>query len=202
MKLSNRVLVPAIILSIVSIILVIYGVSTMAAHPMDPATGEHLRQKKEGAADIFTMLGNIAIFCACISYWWFRYKKKLASPLPIVKKLAKKIYAVHTYTGWIALSLVVIHAVYFLVTDRSNPKLLTGIAASLPMVGLAVYGWLYRKVRHKSMRNAHFLLSNLLLILLLIHAGGFFILMVVITLASWVGIWIMEKKQTGVRYSP
>ncbi|GIM46359.1 hypothetical protein DNHGIG_19080 [Collibacillus ludicampi] len=200
MNQGRRVLIPAILVAFVSVLLVIYSYYTMPLHPqgspagVHPPAGSHTGiPPREGKNHFdFTILGNIAIFCGVFSYWWFLFKKKLTSPSQSLKKMSKRIYSLHTYTGWIALVLIIIHGGYYLITDLHHPKLLTGVAAFILLLGLAIYGWLYKRVRNKYLRTSHFILSNVWFMALLIHAGGFFILMVVVTFVLWAVIGIMD----------
>ncbi|WP_047152913.1 hypothetical protein [Aneurinibacillus tyrosinisolvens] len=192
MNQSRRVFIPVIIIVLASVLLVIYSFYT-APNPAESHTGVHppngprtgIGHKQEKNGFDFTLLGNAAIACAAMSYWWFLFKKKLTSPSKPLKKIGKRIYSLHTYTGWAALVLIIIHGGYYLITDLHNSKLLTGIAAFLLLLALAIYGWLYRRVRNKFMRTSHFILSHAWLLILFFHAGGFFIFMAVATLILW-----------------
>jgi ABC-type Fe3+ transport system permease subunit len=192
LKQNRRILLPAIIIMLISLLLVLYYYYTLPARPTGPHPGVHPHPDKERGFD-FTLFGNIAIACGAVSYWWFLFKKMLTSPSKPLKKIAKRIYSIHTYMGWAALVLVIIHGAYYLITDLQNTKLFTGIAAFLLLLALAMYGWLYRRVRNKFMRTSHFILGNAWLVALLVHAGGFFIFMVVITVLLWCVIRFMDS---------
>jgi hypothetical protein len=216
MKKNFRVLIPALLVAATSVALIIYYYLHMPARPprvpggmqgapgggMPPGPGGGKKQGNE----FFTLLGNGAILFGILSFWWFLFKKKLASPLPFVKEVGKKLYVVHTYTGYVALLLVVVHGGYYLLTDISNNNILTGLAGFALLMALAVYGWLYKRSKHgknKALRQTHFLLSILWLLVLFIHAGGFFVVMVIATVALAVLLWWLErKKQTTLVPEP
>jgi hypothetical protein len=201
MKPNRAIFIPAISVAIVSILLIIYYYNA-AAHgapanlpsgALPPGgSGTRPRPPEGEGADPFKFLGTLAIICGAISFSWFRLKKKLASPSRPIKKLAKIMYAAHTYTGWIALILIVIHGAYYLITKLNDPSIFSGLAAFLLLLALAIYGWLMKRKPNKQMRKMHFLLSNLWLLALLVHAGGNFILVVAVTLMIWAIIWIIE----------
>lgn len=189
MNKSRRVLIPAILVILASILLIAYAFYTMPQHPTGPVGGHPpsgMPRPDHKKGFDFSIFGNLAIACGAICYWWLLFKKKLSTPSKPLKKWAKRIYSVHTYTGWAALVLIIIHGGYYLVTDLHNAKILTGVAAFLLMLALAIYGWLFRRVKNKFMRTSHFILSNIWLVALLIHAGGFFIFMAVFTIVLWV----------------
>lgn len=195
MKLSRKVLIPAVIVAVISIALVIYALYTMPQH----VPGEHPRgipgeRPPEGSSlkEIFNNVGNVAILCGAVSYLWFIFKKRLTSPSQPVKKLGKVIYKFHSYTGWAALLLTVVHGVYY-IAKVDEHGYLTGIAAFLLLLSLAVYGWLLKRYRNKFMRSAHFLLCNLWVAALLIHAGGSAVLMTGATLLIWIAVWAVER---------
>ncbi|WP_155837207.1 hypothetical protein [Aneurinibacillus terranovensis] len=198
MSTKLRVFIPVIMVTLASLILIVYSLY-LTPHPSGPPEGGNppnppagMPPKQNNGFD-FTLLGNIAIACAAVSYWWFLFKTKLSSPSKPLKKVVKRLYSIHTYTGWSALVLIIIHGGYYLITDLHNSKLLTGVAAFCIMLALAIYGWLYKRVRNKFMRTSHFILSNIWLLAVFIHAGGFFIVMVVITVVLWVILRIMDS---------
>lgn len=208
MNQNRRVFIPAILVVLISILLLAYSYTIPHRPPGNAAAVHHATKFHAGMHPLkgkkgfdFTLLGNIAIACGAISYWWFLFKKKLISPSKSLKNTAKRLYFIHTYTGWIALILIIIHGGYYLITDLHNPKLLTGIIAFLLLLTLAIYGWLYKRVKNKFMRTSHFILGNVWLVALLVHAGGFFITMVVVTLVLWGVIRIVDSssKKAAVR---
>jgi hypothetical protein len=203
---NRRVFLPVIAVTLVSFLLIAYFLYTTShaprlqprvPNPNGSLAGIRRPEGKKGFD--FTLFGNIAIACGAISYWWFLFKKKLASPSKPLKKIAKRLYSIHTYTGWAALVLIIIHGGYYVITDLHNSKLLTGIAAFLLLLTLAIYGWLYKRVRNKFMRTSHFILAHIWLVALLIHTGGFFIFMVIVTVILWLVIrWVdLSAKKTA-----
>lgn len=199
LKYDKRVFIPVVLVTLVFLGLALYSYYERSLHPIKDfhdklPKGVRRPEGSRGGFD-FTLLGNIAIALGAISYWWFLFKKKLASPSKPLKKWGKRLYSVHTYTGYTALILVIIHGSYYLVTKLNDPKILTGIAAFVIMLALATYGYLYRRVKNKFMRTSHFMLSNIWLVALFIHAGGFFFFMVVVTIALWAVIHFIDKKK-------
>ncbi|WCK54909.1 hypothetical protein PP175_02525 [Aneurinibacillus sp. Ricciae_BoGa-3] len=204
MSQNRRAFIPVILVTLISVLLIAYFFYTTSNAPrphqgIHPPNGSHGMPHPDGKKGFdFTLFGNIAIACGAISYWWFLFKKKLASPSKPLKKVAKRLYSIHTYTGWAALVFIIIHGGYYLITDFHNSKIFTGLAAFLLLLALALYGWLYKRVRNKFMRTSHFILGHIWLVALLIHTGGFFIFMVIVTLALWLIVrWVdLSAKKT------
>jgi hypothetical protein len=194
MKQNRTVFIPAIAVAVIAVLLVIYSFYAMqnGQHPQLPEGGQ--LPPRDEKTNPFLTLGTIALVCGAISFSWLRFKNKLTSPSQPIKRLAKLLYKVHTYTGWIACLLILAHGTYFMITKFQDNKIYTGLAAFLILAALAVYGWLIKRVRNKDMRRIHFLLSNLWLVVLLLHAGGSFIMTVAVTLLFWAIIWFMELR--------
>jgi hypothetical protein len=184
MKQNRSIFAPAIAVAIISILLTAYYfyAASLATNPQ-PLQG-----------NFFMTLGTFAVISGAISFSWFRFKKKLNSPSRFIKKLAKIFYVIHTYAGWIALVLIVVHGGYFLITRLNDSNIFSGLAAFFLILALAIYGWLMKRKPNKLMRKTHFLLSLLWLLVLIVHAGGTFIAIAIITLMVWGIIWIVEKR--------
>lgn len=196
-----RVMIPAILVAVISLAVMIYSFWTMPEQPAGHAPGmppvDGHRSEGNTGKEIFNTIGNGAILCGAISYLWYLFKKRVASPVPQLKKLTRKLHAVHHYMGYAALAFTILHGVYYL-TDIENHHYLTGIAAFLPLVALAVYGWLMKRIRHPMMRKLHLQLSNVWLVTLLIHAGGFFILVTASCILIWVIIRFVDSKNKTI----
>ncbi|MCH5586629.1 hypothetical protein MK805_16970 [Shimazuella sp. AN120528] len=197
MKKDKRVFIPIILISLIFLFFVAYSAYKTSLQPpgnhqSTPPNGIHNLNEQKGFD--FTIFGNAAIVLGAISYWWLLFKKKLASPFKPLKLWGKRLYAIHTFTGWIALILVIIHGTYYLFTKFDDPKLLTGIAAFLILLTLAIYGWFYQRVKNKYIRTSHFILSHIWLIALFIHAGGLFFFMIVVTILLWATITWIDKR--------
>lgn len=123
--------------------------------------------------EIFTLLVEGGILLGAASFSWFIFKKKLKDSTKFIKTIGKKVYNLHTYFGWAALILVVLHGGYFLVTDPSNRNNYTGIAGFLILVCLAVYGLLTKGTKNKSTKKVHFMLTFIWAAAILIHGGSF-----------------------------
>ncbi|HJV46096.1 MAG TPA: hypothetical protein VJ824_10280 [Bacillota bacterium] len=197
MKNSRAVFIPAILVSLVSLFLIGYGVVTMmqhvGGHPGVGPNGEMQPHERNVVKEIFNNIGNVAIACGAISFYWLLFKKKLTSSSMVIKKFAKKIYKAHTYVGWAAFVLTVAHGAYFLL-DFDHPKYLTGLAAFLLLLAIATYGWLIKRFNNKYMRTSHLILSSLWIVALLIHAGGFMILVTAITLLTWAALKVVDLR--------
>lgn len=212
MKQNRRVFIPAIIVTVIGLLLVLYSFystpsgghhgppPTGGGHP-GPPSGE--KEGKGGLGGTFKQLGTFAIICGAISYSWFYLKRKMKSPSNLIKKLGKLLYKVHTYVAWAALILVVAHGTYYIIKDFNNPATLTGISAFIILLTLAMYGWFIKRIRNKFMRTIHFLLSHVWLVLLVIHAGGHFILPAAITLMIWGIIWLFDlsARKTAAKHA-
>jgi hypothetical protein len=149
--------------------------------------------------EIFNWFGTIAIIGGAITYSWVRFKKKLKSSSPFIKKFSKLLFRVHTIIGYGILILGTAHGAYYLITEKLTGKgVLNGIAAFLLLLTVGVYGFLIRRIKNKYTRNVHFWVSNASLIALLIHAGGSFILPALGTLAVW-GIFEIAERQHSQR---
>ena len=208
---------PAIIIVLIAAAILIYQSMTGKQIPDDlrqkmqeaakngqkltPEQMKGMRGKGEGGGlkDWITQIGNVSIFFGTVAFWWFRFKKKMKSPLPFVKKFSKFLFKVHNFAGWTALVLTVIHGVYFLYTKKlGDHDQLSGIAAGLILFTLAGYGYVIRKFKNKWTRQVHRLMSFAWLIALAFHAGGFFGACVGATIGIWIILEIVEniaKKQ-------
>ncbi|WP_027091678.1 hypothetical protein [Cohnella thermotolerans] len=195
---SRKAFIPAALVAFASIALIVYSFyasSRGRGHPPNmPAAGARPPGgEREEGLDPFTLFGTLAVVCGAVSFTWLRFKKKLVSPSPIVKKLAKLLYRVHPFTGWAALLLIAAHGSYFLVTKLNDHKIYTGLASFLILLALAGYGFLIKRVRNKWLRKAHFYLSLLWIPALLLHAGGSFLGTALATAAVWAAVWLLER---------
>jgi hypothetical protein len=193
MKTNKSVFIPAIIVVIAAILLVAYSFFAMnsGTHPAPPEGG---RPPMGGEKfEPFKTLGTIAIVCGALSFTWLLFKNKLTSSSVPIKKLGKLFYTIHTYTGWAALLIVLVHGTYYLITKLNDKSIYTGIAAFLLLFTLAGYGYLIKRVRNMHMRKVHFLLSFVWIIAIMLHAGGAFITTALITLVIWGFIWLLER---------
>jgi cytochrome b561 len=123
--------------------------------------------------EIFTLLVEGGILLGAASFSWFIFKKKLKESAKFIKTIGKKVYNLHTYFGWAALILVVVHGGYFLITDPTNRNNYTGIAGFLILVCLAVYGLVTKGSKNKSIKKVHFMLTFIWAAAILIHGGSF-----------------------------
>ncbi|MCP8969301.1 hypothetical protein [Ectobacillus ponti] len=204
---------PAVIVVLIAAALLIYQATTGKQMPddlkqkmQDAANNgqkltieqmKEMRGKGEGGGwkDWMTQVGNVSIFFGAVSFWWFRFRRKLKSPLPWVKKAAKYLYKVHNFAGWTALVLTAVHAAYFLYTKKLGDRdQLSGIAAGLILLTLAGYGYVIRKFKNKWTRQVHKLMSFAWLIALALHAGGFFGACVGVTIGLWILLEIVERQ--------
>lgn len=177
---------PAIGMILVAIVLIGYSYFTKFAAPLPRHHGE--------GGGIFKLLGNVSILFGGLSFSWFLLKKKLKSPLKIVKIAAKKSYSFHTTFGFIGLILVVIHGGYYLITDFSNRNTLTGIAAFLILACLAAYGYIFKRSKNKVLKKVHYYLSYVWILAILIHGGGLVIATGVGLVALYFIITYVERK--------
>lgn len=189
MRANKSVLLPALLVAIVCVLLIAYSFYAMKTgdHPRPPegAGMERPPVGKEEEFEPFQFLGTLAVICGGISFLWLRFKKKLSSPSLLVKKWARMLHAVHQYAGWAALAMILVHGAYYLIVRTTHPKIFSGLAAFLILLGLALYGMLIKRVRNPLLRKAHFWLSIAWVPALLLHAGGSFITMALATVAIW-----------------
>ncbi|MGJ7912954.1 hypothetical protein [Neobacillus sp. LXY-1] len=195
MKKINKGVIPVVLVALVSIVLIGLFYYYDFAH-LQPTPGKIAGKKPERpqGAELFTLFGNGAILAGALSFSWYLLKKKLKSPFKIVKIVAKKAFSFHTYIGWAALALVAVHGGYFLITDFKNTNNLTGAAAFLLLLSLAIYGYVLQRKKKKSIRSAHFILSILWIGALLVHGGGFVIAFGVGLAGLFILVTIFEKK--------
>ncbi|WML55212.1 hypothetical protein RCG17_11835 [Neobacillus sp. PS3-12] len=198
MKTNVRKYLPAIGMILIAIVLIGYSYFTKSAahHPGPPP------QEEEGGG-IFKLLGNVSILFGGLSFSWFLLKKKLKSPLKLVKIAAKKSYSFHTTFGFIGLILVIIHGGYYLITDFSNRNTFTGIAAFLILACLAAYGYIFKRSKNKVLKKVHYYLSYVWIVAILIHGGGF----VIATAAGLLFVYFLtsyfeRKPILGVKRTP
>lgn len=198
MKTNVRKYLPAIGMILIAIVLIGYSYFTKSAahHPGPPP------QEEEGGG-IFKLLGNVSILFGGLSFSWFLLKKKLKSPLKLVKTAAKKLYSFHTTFGFIGLILVVVHGGYFLITDFSNRNTFTGLAAFLILACLAAYGYIFKRSKNKVLKKVHYYLSYVWIVAILIHGGGFVIATAAGLLFVYFLISYVERKPIlGVKRTP
>ncbi|MBM7652222.1 hypothetical protein [Neobacillus cucumis] len=166
---------------------------------LTPEQMKAMRGKGDGGGlkGWMTQVGNVSIFLGTVAFWWFRFKKKMTSKVPFIKKLSKFLYKVHNFVGWTALVLTAVHGAYFLYTKKlGDHDQLSGIAAGLILLTLAMYGYVIRKIKNKWTRQVHRLLSFAWLIALAFHAGGFFGTCVGASIGLWILIEFFERSQS------
>ena len=201
MKTKITVWIPAIIATVVALLLLAYymvlshGSGEVRMHApggvgrMSPPEGEGPR----GGGEIFKTLGMIAVFLGAVSFSWFWFKKKLRSPSMLVRKIGKILHAVHKLMGWATLSITSTHGFYFLITKPGDKNMYTGLAALVILLMIAGYGLFIQKIRNKWMRTVHRWLGLLWVPILLLHAGGSTIVAVIGSLAVGALVWLLEK---------
>ena len=197
-----KVYIPAIIILFFCAVLIAYEfyvspTGSLGGHGHRPEGGSHpqgQRFEKSSLREMFNWFGTIAIIGGAITYSWVRFKKKLKSSSPFIKKFSMLLFRVHNIIGYVILILVTAHGAYYLITEKLTRKgILDGIAAFLLLLTVGVYGFLIRRIKNKYTRKVHFWVSNASLIALLIHAGGSFILPAAGTLAVW-GIFGLAER--------
>ncbi|WP_433945477.1 hypothetical protein [Paenibacillus sp. SN-8-1] len=215
MNKSRKVFIPAILLTLAALALILYGqfgIQEQMQPGMDrnqpgqgtvtgQGPGSGLRpergEREEGPEGIFKTLGTIAVFSAAASYAWVILKNKRRSASMLVRKGVKLFYAVHTYTGYLAMVLIAVHGVYYLIKGMHQDSILTGIAAFTLLIATGVYGFLIKRVRNKYMRAVHLGLGSAFLAAGLVHAGGSAILAVLCVIGLWILIRILERLAPG-----
>ncbi|MNK45184.1 hypothetical protein D3C87_639370 [compost metagenome] len=215
MNKSRKVFIPAILLTLAALALILYGQFGIQKQMPPGMDGTHPGQgtvtgqgpgagfrpeggeREEGPEGIFKTLGTIAVFSAAVSYAWICLKNKRRSASALVRKGVKLFYAVHTYTGYLALILIAVHGVYFLIQGTKQDSILTGIAAFTLLLSTGVYGFLIKRVRNKYMRTVHLGLGSAFLAAGLVHAGGSAILAVLCVISLWILIWVLERLAPG-----
>jgi ABC-type Fe3+ transport system permease subunit len=188
--------IPVIITAFISITLIILFYYHQPAHPQHlPGKFSGKRPERHEGGGIFKLMGSGAIIVGAFSFSWYLLKKKLKSPFKIIKMTAKKVFSFHTFAGWAALALVAIHGGYYLITDFTNTKNLTGAAAFLLLLCLAVYGYMLNRKKKKVMRSAHFILCIMWIIAAFVHGGSLVIICGVVLAVLFVGITWFEKRE-------
>jgi FtsH-binding integral membrane protein len=207
LKKNVGVLIPAILIIAVCVFLTVFSIVNMPDKPerfpggevqaangqILPAGERYHYEEKEGASDIFQLLGYFSIVSGAVCFYWFVLKKKLKSFSQTIKKVGRKVFSVHTYFGWVALLLGTVHGVYYLLTDFDNRRTMTGIVATIILLVLSLYGFFIKRVKNKYIRKIHLILSFLWIPILLVHGGGITMMMVFLTLISLGLIWMIEK---------
>lgn len=193
-----KVYIPAIIILVFCTALIAYEfylspTGGPGGHGHHPEGG--FRPKGQSSfREIFNWFGTVAIIGGAITYSWIRFKKKLKSSSPFIKKFSKLLFRVHNVIGYGILILGTAHGTYYLITEKLTGKgVLNGIAAFLLLLTVGVYGFLIRRIKNKYTRKVHFWVSNASLIALLIHAGSSYILPALATLAVWAIFEIAER---------
>ena len=197
-----KVYIPAIIVVLFCAALLIYefyAAPTGGPHVRGPRPeggfhpdGKHF--EKSPLHEVFNWFGTLAIIGGAVTYSWVRFKKKLNSQSPWIKRFSKLLFRVHNIVGYAILILGMAHGVYYLVTEKLAHKgMLSGIAAFVLLLVVGVYGFLIRRLKNKYTKKVHFWVSNVSLIALLIHAGGSFIGPAAATLAIWGIVEIAER---------
>ncbi|RUT30471.1 hypothetical protein EJP77_11560 [Paenibacillus zeisoli] len=215
MNKSRIVFIPAILLTLAALVLILYGQfgiqkqmppgmngtgsgqGTVTGQDSETSFRPERGEREEGPEEIFKTLGTIAVFSAAASYAWITLKKKRRSASTLVRKGVKLFYAVHTYTGYLAMILIAIHGVYFLIQGTKQDSILTGIGAFVLLLSTGVYGFLIKRVRNKYMRTVHLGLGSAFLAAGLVHAGGSAILAVLCVIGLWILIRILERTAPG-----
>ncbi|WJQ80218.1 hypothetical protein [Brevibacillus brevis] len=155
---------PAVLFVTVIAMLILYSFYTtpQKMHQVPPIGGGHPNMASGDYRDIFHLLG------------------------PLVKHIF------HLFTGWAALVFSILPGSYYLLTEQLTHKgMLNGIAAFLLLLVLAVYGWLFQRVRTEFMKEIHSYLSFIGLIVLFIHTGGHSIITVTGTILVLIAVWLI-----------
>ncbi len=147
----------------------------------------------KGWKGIMKQLGEISIILATISFGWFVLKKKIGSRSKAIKTAVKTLYSVHVWVGWFVIIAGIIHGLYFILTDFSNRSTWTGIAATILMLGLLVYGFFIRRIKNKFLKVFHRWLSFAWVPALFLHGGGIVIQMVAVTAGCVGAVWLWER---------
>lgn len=147
----------------------------------------------KGWKGIMKQLGQISIILATISFGWFVLKKKIGSRSKAIKTAVKTLYSVHVWMGWLVIIAGIIHGLYFILTDFSNRSTWTGIAATILMLGLLVYGFYIRRIKNKFLKVFHRWLSFAWVPVLFLHGGGIVIQMVAVTVGCVGAVWLWER---------
>jgi predicted ferric reductase len=144
--------------------------------------------------ELFKFAGQVAVFAGLFSFVWIMMKRQIKTKVGLVKQLVKWNYQFHDWVGWLAVVLVAAHATYFLWTKFNERGTWDGIAATLPLLALAGYGYVMKKSRDKKiMRKIHFSLAVAFLVAMLFHAGGTVIQATVLTVFVYGGIVVFKK---------
>jgi hypothetical protein len=194
-KNNRKLFIPAILIAAAAalILYAVFGIQNQRPPGMNGERPGPGPGNDEGSAGIFRTLGTIAVFCTAVSYAWFRLKSKRRSASAIVRRGVKLFYAVHTYTGYLALILIAVHGTYFLIKGMHQDSILSGIAAFSLLLSVGVYGFLIKRVRNKSMRTVHWGLGTAFLAAGLVHAGGSAIAAVLSVIGLWILVWLLER---------
>lgn len=159
---------------------------------------DHESDEDGGLGDLLETAGQVAVFAGLFSFAWFMMKRQIKTKVPLVKELVKWNYKLHDWVGWLAVVLVAAHATYFIWTKFNERGTWDGIAATIPLLALAGYGYAMRKSRQKPiMRKIHFSLAVAFLVAMLFHAGGTVIQATVLSAFVYGGIVLFKKMVEG-----
>jgi hypothetical protein len=147
-----------------------------------------------GYRDWMKTAGQVAVFAGLFSFVWIMMKRQIKTKVGLVKQLVKWNYKFHDWVGWLAVVLVAAHATYFIWTKFNERGTWDGIAATIPLLALAGYGYVMKKSREKKMmRKIHFSLAVAFLVAMIFHAGGTVIQATVLTALAYGAIIVFKK---------
>lgn len=158
---------------------------------------EDERAEKENEApyeEVLKWIGKLAVVSGALSLSWYLMKRKRASKIKPVRKVAHLFYRYHLYAGFGALVLVLVHGAFFLVYERLEDDTVTGLIAFLLLVALAIYGLIVNRTRLANHRKAHFALAVVWAMATVIHAGDAIPLFLFVTGASYGLLWWLERR--------
>lgn len=167
---------------------------SMTAYADDDEYEEDDDEDESPYEEVFKWVGKLAVISGALSLSWYLMKRKRVSKIPPVRKTANLFYRLHTYTGWVALALVIAHGAYFLVVEKFEDDTISGLLAFGLLLTLAIYGILLNRHRLPRYRRVHFILALVWVVATVIHAGDAIPLLVVVVGLSYGYLWWLERK--------
>ncbi len=144
--------------------------------------------------DIFELAGKGAIALGGLSLAWVLMKRKMASKVPLVRKISKWFYKWHAYAAWGAFVLVIAHGIFFVLTEFLEDDTITGILAFAILVAIIIYGLMLTRRRKPKTRKTHLILAFSWVVITFIHAGDTLPIILAVVAGSWLLVWYIERR--------
>jgi hypothetical protein len=99
MKQSLKTFLPALIISLIGVVLIGYFYLRIPVMPISFLQGLHFNGNRM-LGKVSRLLGDGAIALGAASFAWFIFKKNLKASSKFIKAICKKVYNLHAFFGW------------------------------------------------------------------------------------------------------